>query len=564
MAHADVSSDMLGRLADEQSALRRVATLVAREAAPEEVFAAVAKEVAGVLGVRLTSVIRYDPADTATQVGVWGREIPYPVGTAWPANHGGVSGLIWRTGKPARVDYTDVDGTIAAALVAESVRYAVGVPIIVDGRLWGAMMALSTDQAKLPDGIEDRLANFTELVATAIANTQARDELRRLADEQSALRRVATLVAEGAAPFDVFDAVCEETARLMGATSVSLDRFTPDGFNVTMAGWSVAGNHVPTGTRLPLDGDVINTLIGREQAPARIESYDGIEGPIAALVRSLGIRAQVGAPVVIEGSIWGALIAGFDRAELLPPGAETRLARFAELIATGVANATARTELLRTQRRVIEAADATRERLTRDIHDGAQQQFVNTLINLQIAQHKFSTEPDLSRQLLDRAAQEAIAGLDGLRELASGLHPAILTNRGLSAALDALAERLPLPVDLELAPGKLARALEASVYFFCSEALTNVIKHAQASTASIRIVEHANELIVEVRDDGIGGADPRAGGSGLRGLRDRIAALEGTLEIDSTRSGGGTTLTARIPVLAGSLPGPPELGPDSA
>jgi PAS domain S-box-containing protein len=204
-------------------------------------------------------------------------------------------------------------------------------------------------------------------------------------------------------------------------------------------------------------------------------------------------------------------------------------------------------DLRAARRRVIEAADAARERVTRDIHDGAQQQFVNTLVNLQLAQQKLSADPDRAKRLLEIAASEARAGIENLRELAAGIHPAILSDRGLAAALVSLAERMPIPVVLDVAVPKLSPAIEASVYFFCSEALANVAKHAAASTAWVTVAVRDRELSVEVRDDGIGGAAPGSG-SGLVGLQDRIAAFDGYLVLGGTQAGRGTTLTAHIPL----------------
>jgi PAS domain S-box-containing protein len=341
--------DDLRRLADEQGALRRVATLIAREARPAEVFAAVAKEVALTLEVPLSAVVRFEPDRTATQVGAWGEENPFPVGTSWPLDEQSVSGQVARTRKPARVDdYSAISGEIAARLArAAGIHTAVGVPILVDGDPWGVMMALSTAARPLQVGVETRLAAFTELVATAIANAQARDDLRQLAEEQAALRRVATLIAEGAETRVVVDAVCEETGRLLGATSVNLARFTADGFNVTVAGWSARDTHVPTGTRLPLEGETINTIVRRTGAPARVDSYAGVSGELAELIRRRGIVSEVGAPVMVEGAVWGGLIAGWDGPELSPEGTERRLANFAELIATAVANAEARDDVRR-------------------------------------------------------------------------------------------------------------------------------------------------------------------------------------------------------------------------
>src|SRR5260370_836572 len=151
------------------------------------------------------------------------------------------------------------------------------------------------------------------------------DSLQFLADEQSALRRVATLVAGRAQPTAVFDAVCEELGRLIGATITNLAHFTPDGMNLTMAGWSVHGKHVPAGTRLPLDGQTINVLVHRTRAPSRIDSYENAEGELAALLLKLGIRSEVAAPVVVDGSVWAALIGASDKPEPIPLATGTPL-----------------------------------------------------------------------------------------------------------------------------------------------------------------------------------------------------------------------------------------------
>jgi signal transduction histidine kinase len=536
----------LKAVADEQAALRRVATLVARGAPQEEVFAVVAREVTSVLDLPLVSVTRFETGGIAVAVGVSGLQTPYPVGTSWPLDEHGASGRVYHTGRSARADYAHVPGPIVATLASQvGIRSAVAVPIIVSNRTWGAMMALST--VPQPAGTEARLASFTELVATAIANAQARQELQRLADEQAALRQVATLVAQGAEPTAVFDAVCEVTGRLVGATSVNLAQFTPDEMNLTQAGWSERGTHVPPGTRLPLDGNSINAIIRQTHAPIRVDSYEGRSGRLAARLRELGIRSEVGAPVVVDGEVWGALIAGTDQAEPLPPGTEQRVASFAELIGTAVSNATAHAELIASRARMVTAFDAARQRVTRDLHDGAQQQLVSTIINLQLAQQTWSSAPERARESLDRALRDARSGLDGLREIAAGIHPAILTHRGLPAALDALAGRLPLPVHLDITDRRLPEPIEASVYFFCSEALTNVVKHSKANSAWVRVAAEHDRYTIEVRDDGIGGAEARLETSGLIGLRDRIGALKGAMQISSPAS-SGTTLRAWIPL----------------
>jgi PAS domain S-box-containing protein len=280
-------------VADEQAALRRVATLVARGAPQEEVFAVVAREVASVLDLPLVSVTRFETGGMAVAVGVWGLQTPYPVGTSWRLDEHGASGRVYHSGRSARADYAHVPGPIVAALSSQvGIRSAVAVPIIVSNRTWGTMMALST--VAQPADTEARLASFTELVATAIANAEARQELQRLADEQAALREVATLVAQGAEPTTVFDAVCEVTGRLIGATSVNLAQFTPDEMNLTQAGWSERGTHVPPGTSLPLDGESINALIRQSHAPVRVDSYEGRSGRLAARHQIRGGRAGRG------------------------------------------------------------------------------------------------------------------------------------------------------------------------------------------------------------------------------------------------------------------------------
>jgi PAS domain S-box-containing protein len=537
--------ERVARLADEQAALRRVATLVARGATPAEVFAAVAGEVAQALDLPLVEMSRYQPVGMATVIGAVG-EHPFQPGTVWPLDGPSLTAVVFRTGRTARLDdYHDVAGTVADAARASGVHAGVGAPILVDGELWGVIAAGGDRRVPLPPDAEHRLSQFTDLVATAISNTQAREDLHRLADEQAALRRLATLVAEGAEPRQVFDAVCEETGRLFAASSVNLVHFTPDGFNVTIAGSSLRGVHVPTGTRRSLEGDNINNLVWRTAAPGRFDSYEDASGELAALLRSLGIRSEVGAPVVVEGRVWGALIAGTDEPQPLPPGTEIRLSSFAELIATAVSNATARGELLASRARIVEAADEQRRRVVRDLHDGAQQRLVHAVMTLQLAQTGRNVPPDL-KPLLDEGVEHTRSAIDELRELAHGLHPAILTHHGLAAAVEALAERAPLPVTVDIPDERYPTPVESAAYFIAAEALTNVAKYAGAQAARVTARQVDRRLCLAIEDDGVGGA-ALALGSGLSGLQDRIAALEGTFTIDSP-VGGGTTVEADIPL----------------
>ena len=539
--------EQLRQLAEEQSALRRVATLVAQGALPPDVFAAVAAEVAQLLDLPLVEMSRYEPDGTATVIGAIG-EHAFATGTNWTLDGPSLAAEVRRTGRPARVDdYADVPGSIGEAARATGVHAGVGAPVVVGGEVWGVVSAGGPARVPLPPGAEDRLAQFTELVATAISNTQAREDLQRLADEQAALRRLATLVAEAAEPRAIFDAVAEETGRLLGATTVNLVHFTPDGISDTVSGWSVRGVHVPTGSQLPIDGGTIDAIVRATARPGRCDSYEGVEGELAAHLRGLGIRSEVGAPVVVEGDAWGALIAGTDEPRPLPPGTEHRLAEFAELVATAVANATARSELLSSRARIVEAAYEQRRRVVRDLHDGAQQRFVQTIMSLQLARRRSDGDPAVAG-LIEEGLESARAGLDDLRELARGIHPAILTNHGLAAAVEALADRAPVPVEVDVPEARYPPSVESAAYFVVAEALTNIAKYARASAVRVTAAEVYGRLRVEIRDNGIGGARS-ADGSGLAGLQDRVAALDGALTVDSPLD-GGTLVRAEIPVAA--------------
>ena len=543
------ASDALRLLAAEQDALRRVATLVADGASPADVFSAVGKEVADLFNLPAISMARFEPRNDGStiQVGAWGRENPHPVGTRNPP-HPGVIQLIWETGRPARIDaYQGLTGSVADDLIASGVRSSIGAPIVVGGRVWGGVAALSTSAEPLPEDAEFRLARFTELVATAIANAQARDELELLADEQAALRRVATLVAQGSEPRVVFDAVCEETGRVIGATSVNLAQFTPDGFNVTLSGWSTRDTHIPSGTKLPLGGDTINAIVRCTSAPARVDSYADVKGELAAVIRQRGIHSEVAAPVVVEGEIWGALIAGWDTNEPSPDGTESRLAGFAELVATAISNAMSRSELIASRARIVTTADETRRRIERDLHDGTQQQLVGVGFDLQAL--KSMLPENLSEPLseLDRIRARLLAVIEDVREISRGLHPALLSQAGLAPALTGLARRSPIPAHVDLAiDDRLPESIEIAAYYTVSEALANAAKHSHAS--EVRIAVQADDVLrIAVSDDGQGGAEAGIG-SGLMGLIDRIEALGGHVSLTSPR-GGGTTITIELPLL---------------
>ena len=537
-------------LAEERAALLRVATLVAGGAAAHDVLAAVAREIGELLDLPAVEMSRLDPGGASSVVvGAWGR-IPHPfqVGTRWRLEGPTVSNEVLRTGRTARVDdYEALDSEMAAAVRSAGVHSAVGVPIVVEGELWGVLATGALVGESLPDDIEERLEEFTRLLAAAISNTQAREELDRVINEQSALRRIATLVAQDADPGTIFDAVCEETGRIFEASTVNLARFTDDGLNVTMAGWSHRGVHIPTGSVLPLEGESINNLVREKRAPGRYDTYERAAGPLAARLRELGVRSEVGAPVLVDGRVWGALIAGTDDPEPLPVGIELRLAGFAELIATAVSNAAKRAELLASRARIVAAQYEQRRNVVRDLHDGAQQRLVNAVIQLQLAAGRDDLSPETSA-LIHAALEHAEGAVDELRELAHGIHPSVLTHYGLSAAVESLGERSPLPVQVRIPEERFAPAIESAAYFVVAEALTNAVKYANAHVVRVSAERNGDALVLEVEDDGDGGAVDKPGG-GLAGLHDRVSALDGRLTLHSKRA-HGTRLRIEFPLEA--------------
>jgi signal transduction histidine kinase len=546
IANAQARVELRG-FAGEQAALRRVATLVARAASPEQVFAAVTEEAGRLLGASYTVMSRYDPDGTRTIVAAWSSTGPtFPVGNVMTLGGRNVPTLVFQTHRPARIDdYAGGSGPIAEAAVRDvGLRAAVGVPVSVEGALWGVMIVGSRAEP-LPAGAEYRLAGFTELAATAIANAQARVELRGFADEQAALRRVATLVAGVAAPVQVLTAVTEEAGRLLHTEYASMHRYSADGAR-TVASWSNAGPAFPVGTRWSIGGQNLHTMVFQTGRAARIDDYAGATGPVADVVRELGLRAGVGVPVSVEGRLWGVMIVD-SRAAPLQAGTEARLAGFTELAGTAIANAEAQEALTASRARIVTTADATRRRIERNLHDGAQQRLVSLALELRAAQAAAPPGTGDLVQRLDRLATGMDGVLGELREIARGLHPAILAEGGLRPALKTLARRSAVPVHLDIqVAGRLPEPVEIAAYYAVAEALANAAKHARATNTQIKAAASDGVLHVRVRDDGLGGAD-FSHGSGLVGLKDRTEALGGQLQLHSP-PGEGTTLEIALPL----------------
>jgi signal transduction histidine kinase len=538
--------------AEEQAALRRVATLVAGGAPPEEVFAAVAAEAGRLLGADLTAVGRYGPDDVVT-LGTWsgtGAATSFPAGARTSLGGQNLTTLVFRTGRPVRIDdYAAATG--AAAKVGRDWGFysAAAAPITVEGRLWGVMTVGSTREQRLPADAEARLTGFTELVGTAIANAQARVELRGYAEEQAALRRVATLVAGGAPPEEVFAAVAAEVGRLLNADYTGMNRYDADGTAAPVGTWARADIPLPVavGDRLPLGGRNVTTLVHQTGQPARIDDYSETSGVLGDVGRGWGFRSAVGVPISVGGRLWGVMTVGSARRTALPADTEARLAGFTELLGTAIANAESQAELAASRARIVAAADEARRRIERDLHDGAQQRLVTLALRLREAQ---AMAPPGASDLVERL-DEVVAGLESalgeLREIARGIHPAVLSKGGLGPALKTLARSCPVPVDLNVqVPGRLPGPVEIAAYYVVCEALANTARHAHASAAQVEVAAGEGELRVCVRDDGRGGAAVGRG-SGLTGLKDRVEALGGRITLHSP-PGEGTALEVRIPV----------------
>ena len=425
-AQLEDSRDELRRIAQEQAALRRVATLVARGLPPAEVFAAVADEVSSVLGADGTVIVRRDPDGATTLVAsVGAHRAELPVGSRWKPEPPVAVAVALRTGRPARCDdYSQAPGEYADAVRRIGFRSSVAAPIVVEGRLWGGI-AIGTRHGRFPADTEERMAGFTELIGTAIANAEgraqledSRDELRQLAQEQAALRRVATLVAHGLPPAEVLTAVAHEVRHVLGADATNIVRLDPDGVVtvLTRVGDDLA--ELPVGSRWRPEPPVAVAVALRTGRPARCDDYSQASGAFADAVRRMGLRSAVAAPIVVEGRLWGAIAIG-DRRERLPADTEQRMAGFTELVGTAIANADSHDQLTASRARIVAAADHARRRIERDLHDGTQQRLVSLGLALRLAQATVPAElPELQTQI-GRVADE----LDGCDRRAARARP---------------------------------------------------------------------------------------------------------------------------------------------
>ena len=556
VASAISSSDAqnhLKAISEEQAALLRVAELVASGASEKELFDVVAVEASGLIGNEATTLVRL--------VGPRRFELlaahrgPAPIGTVVEVaedDESGAAAQVMRTHRPGRLDdHHAVEGPLYSR-DDFGVGSSVAIPITVDGRLWG-MIGAVTEGRPLPFDAETRLQKFGDLVAAALANSQARSRLQRIADEQSALLRVAELVARGAPLQEVFDSVTAEASKLLHGMATALMRYdTPETATVVAAERSPA----PVGLRVP---GGLGTVAGQARATrATFRVDDFALTDLAEVAAELGVKSSVALPIFVEGDVWGILTSSSPDAPP-PADADGRLEELAELAGAAIANAENRAKLKASRARVIATADETRRRVQRDVHDGAQQRLVQTVITLKIIRDA-ATRGAVPPELIGEALYHAERANTELRELTHGILPAALSMGGLYRGLESLVADAAVAVSLEFDAPRLPADIEITAYFVVAEALTNVVKHSQARQAEIEVRTEGAALVVSVRDDGVGGADP---GGGERADRPQ-----------GSRRGGGRRYRHRQPtgrrdLVAGSHTAPcreiqrgpgPELG----
>jgi signal transduction histidine kinase len=556
---AVASEQARGDLAEEQAALRRVATLVAGGAPPAEVFTAVADELGRLIGAEATFVARVDrlPGDDAeadayvSVVGSYGTAADdLPVGFRIKLRPGTAMTAAVRVEDAERLTGDGLaDGPYGAIVARLRVRTVAATPIMVGGHHWGGTVA-GTSRDEFPPGAESRMADFMELAATAVANAEAEQKLRELAGTQAGLRRLAMLVAQGEPPEAVFAAVTREVLRLFGTGTARMIRYEIDGTATLLANEGTTGPHVRVGEpweEYPPTG--LTATVQRTGQAARVNDYHEIPGGEPFLRE--GLRSAVAMPVHVGGRLWGLIAVGSGDGPL-PPDTEQRMTDFTDLVATAVANAQGRAEVMASRARIVAASDETRRRIERDLHDGAQQRLVAVALRMRAAAAAKSGDV---RAETTEAASELMGVLDELREISRGIHPVILSEAGLRAALRALGRRSAVPVELEVqVEGRLPEAVEVAAYYVVSEMLTNAAKHAEASVVVVQAAAVDGMLRVCVRDDGVGGAD-LGRGSGLVGLRDRVEALGGAFTVDSPPD-RGTTVVCDLPIAPSSASAP--------
>jgi signal transduction histidine kinase len=434
---------------------------------------------------------------------------------------------------------------LVIALFGGYLTRAIAVPIrraaAMADRLAGGDLA-----TRMPESAVGEIGGLERAFNTMGRSLEAsRDELRLLADEHAAFGRVATLVARGVPASELLDAVAGEVHRLLAPDFTCVLRYEADGSAAAVADRAGPGVDIPHGAHYTLEGENIVESVSRTGVPARMGIDEGARGSIASVLREQGLRCSVAAPIVVVGRLWGVMVAVWKHDNAPSADSEEQLAQFSELVAVAIANANARAEVAASRARLVATADETRRRVVRDLHDGAQQRLVHTVVTLKLARHALEQQDPAVGALIGEALEHAEGANSELRELAHGILPAVLTRGGLRPAVAALVSRMPVPVTVDIPIERLPSEIEAPAYFVIAEALTNVAKHSGARSAEVSASLDDGVLHVEVHDDGVGGAT--RDGSGMLGLSDRLAALDGTLDVESPKD-GGTLISATIPV----------------
>ncbi|WP_185201778.1 GAF domain-containing sensor histidine kinase [Glaciihabitans sp. INWT7] len=510
------------------------------------VLETVARHVSSAIPANFLEILQFTSGAHPEVVAAWGEADDTLIDlNRWALADDELAQVIVETAAPTRVESVVFDASSQVTRHRFAIASSVGVPIAVDDAVWGAILVHSTSGQALPAGTESRLVAFTDLISSVISNSRARAAFEELAAEQTALFRVAELVARGTPPDHIFATIAEELGRLIDVEGAKMARFEPDDMATFVASWGVLGGNIPVGARLSTRGTSVTCQVRETGSPARVDDYTRVDGEIAEVQRGAGMSSAVGAPITVDGVLWGALIVGSGRPQPLPADTGERMVRFADLIAIALANLQSRLELIESRARIVKTADEVRHRFERDLHDGIQQRLITAAVNLS------SVGTSLPSGLAQRddivgVTEQLNDVLEQLRELSRGLHPAILSDGGLPPALRSLARHTgtPTEVDLGFVP-RLPSAIEVAAYYVVSEALANTSKHGGDAKVRVGADYRDGILIVDVTDDGIGGADPSRG-SGLTGLRDRVDALGGSLTVHSI-DGSGTTISARFP-----------------
>jgi PAS domain S-box-containing protein len=544
-----------GRVSQERAALRRVAALVARGRPPAEVFNAVTAELRALLGVAACMLGRYESDDLVTVLSdSVDSGMGLPDGTVLRYQDNGPGALLRSSASPVmNVGTATLPSPLRERAEGLGVTEAVKVPVMVDGQVWGYLSA-SWRRVAPPD-VTSRMARFTELVTMAIGDAEgraallaSRERLAAFAEEQAALRRVATVVAAGAATSEGFDAVAEELRKLLDIEGAVLQRYEDDGTATVVAISDPEGliaTEDKVGSRVSTENGNLVTRVRRSGHAELTGSYDDPASVVLPDLGGAGVMGAVGVPLTVSGLPWGMAAVAWRRP--VARSVESRLTKFTELLSIAIANADSRERLDASRLRVVTAADQARQRIERDLHDGVQQRLVALALDV-----RELSEHEVSRDDLRQVNKTLSVILEELREIVAGIHPPVLRQHGLGRAVRGLARRTPMAIPLDLRldgplpDGRLPESAEIAGYYAISELITNAAKHSGVDTVSVEARTRAGELLIAVRDAGAGGADS-AKGTGLTGLRDRIEALGGSVTVDSP-PGHGTSVLIRIPL----------------